>query len=349
MAANLSRQRKVAIRAGLLFASVLSGALRASAAPPPAPATVSFANALWHLSVDAQGVAANSRKFERVRAAASKHVQAGSEALQELKASETEPSYLAIYSARDEFQAALEDFERLRDLGQEIAEGLRAMETALDSAKARVSATPSATTQLERASELLASTRLISQPATRFVDSELSPATDAANAGLHDLAAMEQALREAHRKYSTCDIHNIGERSFEYPRSIVLFLPYIKRPMFNADNGGYVPHPPLYADLDGNGQVEAIVQLTRGATTPPVSDCSWRGQGAIFVFEMDEKCVVHRLAWIKGSSLDRQRLKGKTLFVDQPRFTSSGDKASCKQVEVAHVVWQFKAGKLLRL
>ncbi len=116
--------------------------------------------------------------------------------------------------------------------------------------------------------------------------------------------------------------------------------------MFNADNGGYVPHPALYADLDGNGQIEAIVQLTRGATTVPVGDCSWRGNSSLFVFEMDAKCVVHRLAWIKGSSFDSYRIKGKTLLVDQPHFTSSGDGASCKQLWVGHFVWRFKAGKL---
>jgi hypothetical protein len=214
---------------------------------------------------------------------------------------------------------------------------------------ARADAAASATAPLEWAEKLLASTRLLSQPATHFIDTELSPVRDAASSQLSELDATERALREANRQKSVCDIHDIEPRSFQYPRSIWLFERNMRIPMFDANNGGYEPHPALYADLDGNGQIEAIVQLTKGATQAPVGDCTWRGKSSIFVFEMDARCAVHRLAEIKGTAGERIRIKGKSLLIDRPQFVSSGDTrpdAVCKESGVGHFVWQFKGGKL---
>ena len=271
--------------------------------------------------------------------------------LQMLKAAGPPVSYLEIDSARDDFEAALENLERLRSLGEEIEEGLPALETAIDRgrATAQAGASPSATAQLQRAEELLASTRLICQPALQFAESELSAGRETANRHLVELDAMDRAQREANRRNSVCDIHNIGERSFEYPRSIWLYQVDIRKPMFTADNGGYEPHSPLYADLDGNGRIEAIVQLTKGSTTVPAGDCNWRGKSSIFVFEMDAKCVVHRLAELKGTAGERLRIKGKTLLVDRPYFTFTDRKpgAPCKESGVGHFAWQFKAGQLV--
>lgn len=332
----------------LSYACLLVGTSIASAAPPNGPEPVTAASALAHVAADAQRVSSKSREFEQVRARADEHLQTGTAALKKLEAADPKTIYVTIAAARDEFQVALATFDRLPPLNEVIVAGLSALQTAVDSARARQSTAPFELAQIERAEKLLDGARSVSQSATHFIDSELSIAQGAANSHLAELAALEQAQIDANRNSTHCDIHDVRVESFQYPARVFLWMPNLRLPMFEASNGGYHPHPVLYADLDGNGRMEAIVQLTRGyATAPPVSDCYRRGQGAIVIFEMDEKCVVQRLASIGGNSTDSVRIKRQTLLVDQPYFAPTGaSTGECKVSGVVHFAWQLKGGKL---
>jgi len=154
---------------------------------------------------------------------------------------------------------------------------------------------------------------------------------------LIELSSLDLETQRANAKSSVCDIHH-PRSGYRYPRSIEIWWPNPRNPIFDPrPDGSYQQNFAEYADLDGDGRIEAIVQLRQESS---------QGRGWIFVFEMDDKCVVHRLAQIEGTALDRLRVKGKLLLVDQPRGGSNDGEPVCKQPHVKRFVWQFAGGKL---
>ena len=339
---------RAAFFTGLLLSGVLLGTPIASAAPPRPLAEVTFEGALAQVATDAQRVQANSRQIQLIVAPAKEHLQSGTAALQNLKAGHPPVNYVRIYAARDELQAALEAFERISDLLDDIYVTLGAMQGAIDQAKMRASAVPSEKGKLEHAEKLLASALLVGQEATSSVLSEISSGRDAAKTYLVELDLLDKEKQKANAQRSDCDIHR--ERYFNYPRSIELWYPNPRNPIFDPPPANaYTLHSQAYADLNGNGRIEAIVQLRQPFFNTGAGDCSSQGQGWIFVFEMDAKCVVHRLAQIKGTACDRLRILSKTLLIDQPRLTpnrSSADEPVCEHPPIRRFVWQFKFGTL---
>jgi hypothetical protein len=167
---------------------------------------------------------------------------------------------------------------------------------------------------------------------------------------LLELKALEEERQRANTNCSICDVHCVNWSSFKYPGSIELWRPNIRNPSYDPrPASAYTLYSQDYADLNGNGRVEAIVQLRQEYFIMGPGRCSSGGQGQTFVFEMDEKCVLHRLAQIKGTACDRARVQGTTLLIDQPRVASQGhssaDEPVCEQPRIRRFSWQFKASK----
>jgi len=338
--------------AGLLLSSALWGAPNASTAPPRSPPEATFASALAQVSAGAKRVQANSRQIELAHATANTHLQNGATALKSLTDGSARVTYRAIYATRGEFQNALGAFERISDLLDDNYATLGAMPAAIETARQRVSTVLAAQAQLAQAEQMAADALRTGQEATRTAYGEIAPGTRTAKAHLAELDTLEKEQQSANGKNSRCDIHRQNWPFFKYPASIRIWYPDIRNPSYDPrPAGSYTLYSTEYADLNGNGRVEAIVQLRQEYFMLGLDQCRSGGQSQTFVYEMDANCVLQRLAQIQGKACDRTRIQGQTLLVDQPLPTSyvpaSDGTPVCNQPWVRRFAWQFKAGKLV--
>ena len=332
---------RVRSRCGLLLSWALLTAGIARAAPPATGnPELKFAHALATLQERASAVRSASKKLVQERAFANSQLRGAAAALQKLNLGTPPASYSGIFAARAKAQSAYDAFERVRDLSARIHAAASSMEEAIHLARDWAEGVPSAAIKIRRAQELLDSTFLISDSANRFTREEVTLGMDAAGAQLTELLALETAL-VASAKNPACDVHSTDWYRIKYPR------PYKWMSRFDVSAGpGEHFLVALYADLNGNGQPEAIVQVSEGYSGGRSGSCNWRGHSTTYVFEMDAKCVTHRLAEFVGESSDNPQIKGKTLVVDRLSTRSDDNGSNCVPSGLKRFVWQFKAGKL---
>jgi hypothetical protein len=332
---------RVGSRCGLLLSWALL-TVRISGAAPAAGENpgLKFAHALATLQERASAARSMSKKLVQERAFANTRLQVAAAGLQKLNVGTPPVSYSGIFAVRAEAQSAYDAFERIRDLNARIHAAASSMEEAIHLARDWANVVPSAPIKIQRAQELLESTFLISDSATHFTPEEVTLGMDAADAQLTKLDALETAL-VASAKNPACDIHSTDWYRFKFPRA----YKWMSRMDVSAGPGEYFLVA-LYADLNGNGQPEAIVQVSEGYAGGWSGSCDWRGHSVTYVFEMDLKCVTHRLAEFVGESSDNPQIKGRTLVVDRLSTRSDPNQSNCAQSGLRRFVWQFKAGKL---